>query len=251
VTLSPGLVRWATIVTLVAPVVVFIADKAVRELQKDAPVAASVVGSGLMVLPLVGASLAVLLLVGTKKPRPKDTVVCAIIGLVLNGGMLMLCGLGVSLFLLGRGSSPTAPGVGATVDPKTKAAELAALAGYWVYERQVVRGKEIPIAQTDKSHILIRGDSLVREIYSADGRRLTPIRSTICVDPTLTPKQLDDDQAGPFGVTRHPAIYKLEGDRLTLCWNNSGPERPTTFDSPAGSSFVLSVLRRQDNSNSE
>jgi uncharacterized protein (TIGR03067 family) len=153
--------------------------------------------------------------------------------------------LGLSVLVLGCGSSPSGPGVGANVDPKTKADELAALGGTWVYERMVVEGKEIPVAQMSKSHIVISGDSMVREIYSADGQQLTPMRSTIWIDPTVIPKQLDDDQSGPLGKRRRPAIYRLEGDRLTLCWNNSGTERPTDFDSPAGSSLVLSVLRRQ------
>ena len=153
--------------------------------------------------------------------------------------------LGLTTLALGCGPSADGPGVGANVDPKTKSDELATLTGTWLYERQVVEGKEISVAGMGKSHIVISGDSLVREVYSADGQRINPMKSTIWIDPTVTPKQMDDDQSGPLGKKRRPAIYKLEGDRLTLCWNNSGAERPVTFDSPVGSSFVLSVLRRQ------
>lgn len=139
---------------------------------------------------------------------------------------------------------PTGPGVGANVDPQVKADELKALAGTWAYERQVVEGKEI--TGMGKGDIIISGDSLVREIYTTDGRQLPSVRATIWIDPTTTPKQIDQDNATPSGgAKRRPGIYKLEGDRLTLCWNNSTDQRPQTFESPPGSTFVLSVLRRQ------
>jgi uncharacterized protein (TIGR03067 family) len=96
-----------------------------------------------------------------------------------------------------------------------------------------------------KSRVIIDGTSLVRTVFAKDGRQLGPLQSTIWIDPTTDPKQFDDDAPMPFGKSRRPGIYKLEGDRLTICWNNANTERPTTFDSPTGSSFVLTVLRRQ------
>ncbi len=51
------------------------------------------------------------------------------------------------VLLNGCSRSPSGPGVGANVDPRAKADELAALAGTWVYERQIVEGKEIPAAR--------------------------------------------------------------------------------------------------------
>jgi uncharacterized protein (TIGR03067 family) len=149
------------------------------------------------------------------------------------------------LFAAGCNSKPAGPPIGATVDPKLVADELGTLAGTWVYERQVVGGREIPIAELRQDTIVVTGNSLVRSLAGGDGQRVKPVRSTISVDPTASPKLMDDDADVGFRISRRLGIYKLEGDTLTICYDNKGAQRPTAFDSPEGSSIVLTVLRRQ------
>jgi len=142
----------------------------------------------------------------------------------------------------GCGSKPNGPPVGANLDPKVASNELATLAGTWAYERQVVEGREIPIFDMHKNSIVISGNSLIRNVIKIDGSALPPIRSTIYVDPTVSPKQIDDDATIVLNIARRLGIYKLEGDKLTLCYDNLGKKRPSTFESPVGSSIVLTVL---------
>jgi uncharacterized protein (TIGR03067 family) len=167
-------------------------------------------------------------------------------GLSMRGfTTVVLVGVILAVVLaFGCNRKPSGTPVGATVDPKVITAELGSLAGTWVYERQVVEGHEVPIAELRQDTIVITGNSLVRNSSRADGKGLT-INSSISVDPTTSPKQMDDDANLGFRISRRPGIYKLEGNMLTLCYDNKGAQRPTVFESPEGSSFALTVLRRQ------
>jgi uncharacterized protein (TIGR03067 family) len=157
--------------------------------------------------------------------------------------LIMLFPLLIHSIGCGSNSPQAGPVDNANVEPKAMADELANLAGTWVYERQVVEGRE---AQMDKDRIVIKANIVVRTVHSTDGEELTPLRSKISIDPTANPKQMDDILSVPIlGDRRRTGIYLLEGDRLTLCYDNTGASRPSAFESPAGSSIVLSVLRRQ------
>ncbi len=73
--------------------------------------------------------------------------------------------------------------------------------------------------------------------------RLGSARALITLDPTVTPAQFDVfglSEAFPFGGR---GIYKLDGDRLTICWAASG-EPPTAFVTRPGDDTRLYVLKR-------
>lgn len=69
--------------------------------------------------------------------------------------------------------------------------------------------------------------------------------STYSIDATKDPKQID--MIGTEGELKgKPAlgIYKLEGDKLTLCYTMPGKERPAAFESAAKSGVYLIVWQR-------
>lgn len=67
---------------------------------------------------------------------------------------------------------------------------------------------------------------------------------TFTFDAKAAPATLDL-VSGEKGVgTVVPAIYKLDGEKLTICFVHGGGERPTKFESPANGNTALLVLER-------
>jgi uncharacterized protein (TIGR03067 family) len=67
-------------------------------------------------------------------------------------------------------------------------------------------------------------------------------QGTFRLDPTAKPKTFDLILPGAGGGDDvHKAIYKLEGDRLTLCMSHPPAERPTEFATQAGERWPMLV----------
>jgi len=85
--------------------------------------------------------------------------------------------------------------------------------------------------------------------FTADGKYETQsaagdskVSGTFTFDPKKDPPEMDVSEPANAGKVS-AAIYKIDGDTLTICSSADG-ERPKAFDAPAGSKFVLLVLKR-------
>jgi len=110
-----------------------------------------------------------------------------------------------------------------------------ALVGEWVVEGLVVAGQPKPLPAG------------AAWVFTADGKaefwvgRGKPAdRFTYTTDPRKDPAEVDITGPGPTGR----AIYRVEGDKLTLCTGQPGADRPKGFDAPAESTAVLWTLKR-------
>jgi uncharacterized protein (TIGR03067 family) len=130
----------------------------------------------------------------------------------------------------------------APVPPPKPRAKAASLDGVWRYEAQTIGGWPLDRASRDEIWVEIKGGTFFRCATGGlrQGSRLT-------LDATRKPMEFTLQFTHPLTgkVSESKGIYRLDGDRLTLCYDNSGKTRPTRFESPEGRDEVaLSVLKR-------
>jgi uncharacterized protein (TIGR03067 family) len=131
--------------------------------------------------------------------------------------------------------------LGADAPSKDEAAgDLEALQGNWAMVALSINGEELPEDQVKAGKLVVKGD-----LYTATLGERT-ISSTMKLDPARTPRAVDFTSTdGPQKGQTVKGIYKLDGDRLSIC-RALRPEddRPDGFASGAESGLVLVVWAR-------
>lgn len=136
--------------------------------------------------------------------------------------------------------------------PKAKAVtkEIKRLEGTWIVVSEEVNGRKLNEAEINAQSnepMVIKGNTL-RE-FKGDGATLN---SEFKIDPTAKPKTLDlavisaTGDLKKYEGKRSRAIYKLDGDRLKVCWTLFAVERerPKEFATKPDSGLLLSVYKR-------
>lgn len=134
-----------------------------------------------------------------------------------------------ALLLLGLLMTGEAPKKDAPKDEK-------AIEGTWIIESVKIDGKD---------NEEIKGEKLIFKDgkFTKKGKN-TDAEGTYKLDPAAKPKTLDVTPEGKDQVVA--AIYKLDGDKMTICTvPNPGGARPTEFNSKEGSGVMLLELKRE------
>jgi uncharacterized protein (TIGR03067 family) len=100
-------------------------------------------------------------------------------------------------------------------------------------------GQPTPAEKLEKIKLTVRGT----DYHFQNGGYSE--RGTYKFDVAKSPRQLDIIVGdGPDKGKVHQTIYKIDGDRLTLCFEAAGKARPAQFTGQAGTGCVLEVWQR-------
>lgn len=123
---------------------------------------------------------------------------------------------------------------------KDRPAKLDSIEGEWVLISRIIGGREDAKGGGTTPDFRITADRWV--LLNPGG---AANESELKLDPSAKPPTLTTSPIGgrPGGGGHLIGIYRLEGDTLTICYVFQG-ERPTKFESPAGTDIRLMTLKR-------
>jgi uncharacterized protein (TIGR03067 family) len=119
--------------------------------------------------------------------------------------------------------------------------EMEKLQGTWKLTSETDSGQNIPV---DPNEIFtFKGEDLVNKV----GNKVTD-EFKVKISAGKTPKEIDlIPQKEPNKGVPSPGIYKIEGNKLTVCVNFSpGSKRPAGFDSNQTNRNIVLTMEKSD-----
>jgi len=139
-----------------------------------------------------------------------------------------------ALVITAIGGTGTLAGDDAKVDK-----ELKKFHGVWKIVSVEAGGKALPIEGFKEMTVVFKGDKYSvkkgGEVFQVAKQKLDPSKSPKTMDVTI----IEGNEKGAV----MKAIYEIDADRLKVCFDPAGKERPTEFKSTSGSQ-VLVVHKR-------
>jgi uncharacterized protein (TIGR03067 family) len=119
------------------------------------------------------------------------------------------------------------------------AATLRALDGWWIAHRAILGGVALPADIVPELSLLIFNGGFY---FGKD-------EGTVAIDLAASPAAMDVRIVrGPNRLRFVPAVFRLTGHTLCICYDLSGIERPAEFSAPLGTRRRLVTYERMPDS---
>jgi uncharacterized protein (TIGR03067 family) len=120
------------------------------------------------------------------------------------------------------------------------AADLKAMVGNWKLTKAELGGKDaLALLKDLKFEITGPGKYTAQVGEQKDN-------GTFTVDPSKKPAEMDiKATGGPNKDRTIKAIYKLDGDAMTICYELGGDARPAKFESKPDTKLFLAAYKRE------
>jgi uncharacterized protein (TIGR03067 family) len=114
------------------------------------------------------------------------------------------------------------------------------LDGTWSLESAEMGGQAMPPEFVKTTSMTLNGDQYTVMVGNA------PDRGTFRCNDSQSPNTMDiKGLEGPNKGKTLLAIYAWAGDKLRICYNLSGADRPTAFATKPGTKLFLATYRRK------